>query len=64
MVSASPDDQNAIYYLGLSYRYENRFEEAIAQLRKLEALNPDYWAGFYYQLGICYSNIMQYESAR
>lgn len=62
-VASQNDYQDAIYHLGLSYRYTDKNEEAIQQLKKLESLNPDYWAWFYYEAGVAYSNLGKYDEA-
>jgi len=36
--------EDCLYYLGLSYRYTSQPEKAIAALKRLEKVNPNYWA--------------------
>ena len=55
--------QDAIYYLGLTHRYNLQPEKAITALKKLESLNPDYWAWYYYELGAAYEELGQFENA-
>ena len=40
--------EDAYYYLGASYYYDDQLVEAIETFQKLEDMNPDYWAYFYY----------------
>ncbi len=51
---ASNTDEEAIYYLALSYKYIDDNEMAIEYFNELIALNPEYSAWFYYQLGEAY----------
>jgi len=62
-VSVAPENQDALYYLGLSYRYTSQPQKAIDALNKLEKLNPNYWAWFQYEMGIAYTDLMQYDLA-
>lgn len=57
------DNEDLLYYLGLSYGYENQSEKAIITLKKLETLNPNYWAWFYYELGVAQITLKQYSDA-
>ncbi len=57
------DNEDALYYLGLSLGYENQNEKVITTLKKLESVNPNYWAWFYYELGVAQINTRQYSEA-
>ncbi len=56
-VRLSKDYQEAIYYLGLTYAYSNKPEPAIEQFKRLEALNPDYYAWYHYTAGKAYLSL-------
>ena len=58
-----PDNDNCLYYLGLSYRYTSQSQKAIETLKDLEKLNPNYWAWFYYELGVAYDELQQFDKA-
>lgn len=63
VLSSNAEHQDALYYLGLSYRYASQMEKAIETFKKLEKLNPDYWAYFYYEMGIAYQTLEQHSDA-
>jgi outer membrane protein OmpA-like peptidoglycan-associated protein/tetratricopeptide (TPR) repeat protein len=62
-ISAEATNQDAIYYLGLCYRYTSQPQKAIDQFKSLEKLNPSYWAWFYYESGRAYDELKQYDNA-
>ena len=62
-VSANNSNEDAFYYLGLSYRYNSQPQKAIDNLKKLERLNPAYWAWFYYEMGTAFEELKQFENA-
>jgi len=62
-LGAESTNQDAIYYLGLCYRHTSQPQKAIEQLKNLERINPSYWAWFYYELGIAYDELKQYDNA-
>lgn len=62
-IAASDDYQDAIYYLGLCYRYINKYQEAIGQFTKLEQLNPDYWAWYHYEVGTAHQALGQFDES-
>ena len=59
VVEARPEEQDAIYWLGLCYRYTEMYGESLKQFYKLEEVNPDYWAWFYYEAGIAHQKLNQ-----
>jgi len=54
VLTMDAENQDALYTLGLCYRYTNRNEEAVTTLIKLESVNPSYWAWFYYECATAY----------
>ncbi len=62
-VKQAPQMQDGLYYLGLTYRYTLNFENAIAQFKKLESINPNYFAWYYYEEGFCYESLRQFDNA-
>jgi outer membrane protein OmpA-like peptidoglycan-associated protein len=61
--TANNSNTDALYMLGLSYRYTNKNEKAIEKLTRLKEIKPDYWAWFYYELGIAYTALNQFAKA-
>ncbi len=59
-----PSYQDAWYYLGLSNKYQGNDQDAIDAFKKLETLNPDYWAWFYYEAGKAYETLKQFDAAK
>ncbi|MBS1977393.1 MAG: PD40 domain-containing protein [Bacteroidetes bacterium] len=57
------DNQDALYYAGLCYRYSGNPEKAIERFGTLKKLNPDYWSWFYYEEGIAFSDTKQFDQA-
>lgn len=62
-LKSNGSNPDALYYLGLCYRYTSENQKAIETLKKLESISPDYWAWFYYEMGVAYENLKQFESA-
>jgi len=62
-LSVNASNEDALYYLGFSYRYTSQPQKAIDNLKKLEQLNPNYWAWFYYEMGVAYEQLIQFENA-
>jgi outer membrane protein OmpA-like peptidoglycan-associated protein len=60
---ANASSEDALYCVGLSYRYTSQPEKALENLKKLQQLNPDYWAWFYYEMGIAYDELRQLDNA-
>lgn len=59
----SKDYADAIYYLGLCYRYTSKNAEALEQFAKLESVNPDYWAWYHYEAGVANMDLGQLDAA-
>jgi outer membrane protein OmpA-like peptidoglycan-associated protein/Tol biopolymer transport system component len=51
------------YYAGLSYRYTSQPQKAIDAFTKLEKINRDYWAWFYYEKGVAFDELKQFDNA-
>ncbi len=62
-VGIDAKNEDASYYLGLCYRFTSQPQQAITQLRSLEKINPDYWAYMYYEMGLAYEELKQYDNA-
>lgn len=62
-VTIDGKNEDALYYLGLSYRYTSQPQKAIEKLKNLEKVNPNYWAWFYYETGIAYSELGKFDQA-
>lgn len=58
-----PDDENMLYYLGLSYRYDGQNEKALEILQHLEQVNPKYYAWFYFEIGRCLNDLSRYQES-
>jgi outer membrane protein OmpA-like peptidoglycan-associated protein len=56
-------NEDALYYLGLSYRYTSQHQKAIDTFKNLQQVNSNYWAWYYYEMGIAYSELNQFENA-
>ena len=60
-VIADGKNEDALYYLGLCYRYTSKPEKAIYQFNQLEKINPEYWAWFYYEAALAYAELKQFD---
>ena len=60
---AVPENADYLYYLGVSYRYTSQPQKAVTALKNLEKINFNYWAWFYYELGVAYDELKQYSDA-
>lgn len=54
-------NEDALYYLGWSYKMTNQPQKALEQFQLLEKLNPNYSPTLYYDLGGLYSDAGQFE---
>ncbi len=63
VVISDGKNEDALYYLGLCYRYTSKPEKAIYQFKQLETINPNYWGWFYYEAAIAYTELKQYDHA-
>jgi tetratricopeptide (TPR) repeat protein len=53
VLEKSPQDANALFYLGLGYVGKKMHAEAVAPLTRVTELNPAF-PGAYFELGVCY----------
>ena len=60
-VIADTKNEDAIYHLGICYRYSSKPEKAVTQFKQLEAINPNYWAWFYYEAALAYTELKQFD---
>jgi len=63
VLKTNENNENSLYYLGLSYRYTDQPEKAVNTLKRLEAVNPDYYAWFYYEWGLALTELGQYAES-
>ncbi len=62
-ISVDAVNQDSFYYLGLCYRYTDQPAKAIAEFKNLRGINPEYWAWFYYEMGVAYDELKQWDDA-
>ncbi len=62
-IKADGTHQDSFYYLGLCYRYSDQPEKAILEFNILKGINPNYWAWFYYEAGVAYSELRKFDEA-
>ena len=62
-VKRNASNEDALYYLGLSYYYGDQSEKSIPIFQTLEKLNPDYWGWFYYTWGAACLELHRYDEA-
>ena len=53
VLEKSPQDPNALFYLGLGYVGKKMYAEAVGPLTRVTELNPAF-PGAYFELGVCY----------
>jgi tetratricopeptide (TPR) repeat protein len=53
VLETSPQDPNALFYLGLGYVGKKMYAEAVAPLTRVTELRPAF-PGAYFELGVCY----------
>jgi len=53
VLEKSPQDPNALFYLGLGYVGKKIYAEAVAPLNRVTELSPAF-PGAYFELGVCY----------
>jgi len=58
----SPDDQNALFYLGLAYAGKDRYADAVAPLTRVTEQSPDF-PGAWFELGVCHRALGHSEEA-
>ncbi len=62
-ITLSKNYADAIYYLGLCYKYTSKNQEAIEQFELLESISPDYWAWYHYEVGSAQTDLGNYDAA-
>src|SRR5690606_11896411 len=62
-LAADASNEDAINFLGMCYRYTDQNAKAVEQFEALKSKNPNYWAFFYYEAGVSYINLKQYDKA-
>lgn len=62
VLEESPDDPNALFYLGLSYAGKNAHAEAVGPLTRVTELSPEF-PGAWFELGVCYGALGDPEKA-
>lgn len=62
-VRLAPTMPEALYFLGVVYRYTMNYEGAVQQFKKLESVSPDYFPWFYYEEGVSYEGLKQFDNA-
>jgi tetratricopeptide (TPR) repeat protein len=53
VLEKSPEDANALFYLGLGYVGKKMYAQAVGPLSRVTELTPAF-AGAYFELGVCY----------
>jgi tetratricopeptide (TPR) repeat protein len=53
VLEKSPQDPNALFYLGLGYVGKKMYAEAVAPLTRVTELRPEF-PGAYFELGVCH----------
>jgi tetratricopeptide (TPR) repeat protein len=62
VLEKSPQDSNALFYLGLAYAGKKMYTEAVAPLTRVTELRPTF-PGAYFELGVCYRGLGDLEKA-
>jgi tetratricopeptide (TPR) repeat protein len=62
VLADSPQDPNALYYLGLAYGGKKMYAEAVAPLTKVTELTPTFPSAWF-ELGVCYRGLGQTEKS-
>jgi len=63
IVDLDPKNDTNIFYLGLMYFKQQKYDEAISSFRQCLALKPEVTWNGYLRLGICRTNLRQYDAA-
>jgi tetratricopeptide (TPR) repeat protein len=56
ILETTPQDPNALFYLGLGYVGKRMYAEAVAPLTRVTELRPTF-PGAYFELGVCYREL-------
>jgi tetratricopeptide (TPR) repeat protein len=62
VLKKSPDDANALFFLGLSYAGKKMYGDAIPPLTRVTELSPDF-SGAWFELGVCHRGLDEMEEA-
>jgi tetratricopeptide (TPR) repeat protein len=62
VLEESPDDPNALFYLGLSYAGRKMYAEAVGPLTRVTELSPRF-PGAWFELGVCHGALRDPEKA-
>ena len=62
VLEKSPDDSNALFYLGLSYAGRKMYAEAVGPLTRVTELSPRF-PGAWFELGVCHRALGDPEKA-
>ena len=62
VLADSPDDPNALFYLGLAYAGKKQYSDAVDPLARVTQLTPEF-AGAWFELGVCYRALDQPDKA-
>jgi outer membrane protein OmpA-like peptidoglycan-associated protein/outer membrane protein assembly factor BamD (BamD/ComL family) len=59
----SKEYPDALYHLGLCYKYMNKLEDALEQFNKLNQVDPNYWGWYWYEAGDASFQLAKYDDA-
>jgi outer membrane protein OmpA-like peptidoglycan-associated protein len=62
-LASNNENTEVIYMLGISYRYTDRYQEAVDQFTKLESLDPAFRPWAYYEAGAAYQALKKTDEA-
>jgi tetratricopeptide (TPR) repeat protein len=62
VLAKSPEDANALFYLGLGYVGRKQYEQAVPPLTRVVELQPAF-SGAHFELGVCYRALGDPEKA-
>ncbi len=62
-VTLSKEYPDATYYLGLCYKYNSQYPEALEQFARLEQISPTYWAWYFYEAGDANLQLGKFDEA-
>ena len=63
MVETNPSDKQAIFNLGIAYRNDKKYDQAIESFSRVISLEPNF-PNAYYERGYCYSKMGLFPQAR
>jgi len=59
----SKEYTDAIYHLGLCYKYTSKLEDALEQFTTLNEIDPTYWGWYWYEAGDASFQLKKYDDA-